>query len=251
MIALPIIKHIFGIGDISNTIQSPIWYQFIASIPEWAWWAVTLVIFFIINLVVFHNIRIERDNILKTYLDVAEKNKDKFPITADLRISQIAWGLWYTGTTAHSEKVFDCKKLTRLLILKPGSDTFKENMRQSGEDEQLGRTMIETVVRDALIAGVKVGQYSALHDIPDSMTIFDEKPCKKLKGEYMPNSRNAWIVAKVFMRDVPVSERQLLRLKREDNRFNAYFKQFEEIWQGSDRVALENNEIIIKGKWGD
>lgn len=247
MLVIPILKYSLGLEVIPPNLPL---YNIISAIPAWVIWVVLFVVFFFVNLKIFHDMRIDKERLMRTYLEEAEKNKGKWPFITDLKMSKIAWGLWYTGTMPQSERAYDYNILTRVLLLKPDSDIFKEVMEKSGEDPQLAANKINTFSRSLLEKGVKVGLYSYVRSIPVSMTIFDMMPCRR-KREYIPNSSNAWIVAKTFVRDVGVSNRPMQRIKRNDPLFNPYFTDFEEIWAGSDRVVLDDGELKIDGKWGN
>jgi hypothetical protein len=133
VLALPIIKRALGFeGDIDKYLKTLNWYTSVSAIPEWVWWAVPFLVFLIVNCVIFINMRVENERIIKAYED-NEKKKAKWDFTEQLRMSKVAWGLWFTGTIPWSDQAYNEKQLTRLLVVEPDSEGYKEAIKVCNE----------------------------------------------------------------------------------------------------------------------
>jgi hypothetical protein len=147
-------------------------------------------------------------------------------IEQNIKHSKIVWGMWFTGETVFNKRLYKkYKSIRRILLMKPNSNAFYQNIKVTSAPERETREQIINLTREARAVGITVKWYSEYNNI--GLTI-----CDKLQNE-KPSSTQAWCVVQVLKDAAPQNEREIHMGKNipgKDTYFKGMLNRFEEIW---------------------
>jgi hypothetical protein len=236
MIASPIIGWLTNASPIKTFLEQN---NINVNIPLWVWIVIAILIFIVANIFAYHSIRSDRDHAIKHCKEIIGKSEKIHQFLFNLKLSKVVWGLWITGTIPLSEKAVDYKQVSRILVMNPNSKDFPRVAKECGKDIDLAQTEVNTITRNAIISEcIQVRWYSQY--TARSMTIFDPSPIRKIKGEWIPDSRNAYIVLASVLPGASASDRTVETIERQDSRFDGLFKEYLTTWENSKPQKAQN-----------